>query len=379
MERRFDACVDEPQNQISKVAFFPDRIFHAQHLNAGRSARYRYKIHDVRGKADISLLHGEVYLDGVRLCNVLRIEYRGARLAEAARERGHLLGPKVIAWVALSSVGISAEARLVLHHSPWIGAYQVECWETLEPPHGKRHDYQILDQMGHRGPITCVPHFAHALAGLKASGHVDLAFREDDVLWPDGVAVGEEEVAWDNGFQRSIQVPRSQEPGSGENTLLLRSYGIDLRRGWFIRQVHDIQPVRYRNAMMQSGDAEARLTNIIEIRWILQQEFGGTIVFFHEVTIPPGAVEGTHQHAGSEELYYFVEGNGLAYMGEGDDPALTEAPLVDRSILGLGSWRCREIEVRPGSVIYTKSGGMHGVRNPYDMPLRFVAFLYHTT
>ena len=33
----------------------------------------------------------------------------------------------------------------------------------------------------------------------------------------------------------------------------------------------------------------------------------------------------------------------------------------------------------PGSVIYTKSGGVHGIRNPGSEPLKFVAFLYHTT
>ncbi len=36
--------------------------------------------------------------------------------------------------------------------------------------------------------------------------------------------------------------------------------------------------------------------------------------------------------------------------------------------------------VKPGSVIFTKSGGIHGIRNPSpDKPLRFVAFLYHTS
>ena len=33
----------------------------------------------------------------------------------------------------------------------------------------------------------------------------------------------------------------------------------------------------------------------------------------------------------------------------------------------------------PGSVIYTKSGGMHGIRNVGKSDLKFVAFLYHST
>ena len=37
------------------------------------------------------------------------------------------------------------------------------------------------------------------------------------------------------------------------------------------------------------------------------------MVFFHEVTVSPNTVEGTHQHIGSEELYYITEGAGFAY------------------------------------------------------------------
>jgi hypothetical protein len=40
-----------------------------------------------------------------------------------------------------------------------------------------------------------------------------------------------------------------------------------------------------------------------------------------------------------------------------------------------------ELPVAPGSMIFTKSGGMHGIRNPGSStgPLRFVAFLYHSS
>jgi oxalate decarboxylase/phosphoglucose isomerase-like protein (cupin superfamily) len=102
------------------------------------------------------------------------------------------------------------------------------------------------------------------------------------------------------------------------------------------------------------------------------------LVFFHEVTVPPGVVEGAHQHIGSEELYYIVEGVGVAYMGENDDPALAEAPRVERDIFGIGPRTCRQVDVEPGSVIFTKSGGIHGIENKGDKPLRFVAFLYHS-
>ena len=132
--------------------------------------------------------------------------------------------------------------------------------------------------------------------------------------------------------------------------------------------------------MMEPTNPEANNNNIIEMRWVLQREFASSVVFFHKVTIPPGAIEGTHRHIGTEELYCIVEGEGVAYMGEGDDPNNSKYPLVNRAIYGLGTSACREVPVRPGSVIYTKSGGIHGIRNPSsDKPLRFVAFLYHTS
>jgi oxalate decarboxylase/phosphoglucose isomerase-like protein (cupin superfamily) len=52
---------------------------------------------------------------------------------------------------------------------------------------------------------------------------------------------------------------------------------------------------------------------------------------------------------------------------------------VRRDIFGLGPKECRPVAVKPGSVIYTKSGGIHGIENPNAQPLRFVAFLYHST
>jgi oxalate decarboxylase/phosphoglucose isomerase-like protein (cupin superfamily) len=51
---------------------------------------------------------------------------------------------------------------------------------------------------------------------------------------------------------------------------------------------------------------------------------------------------------------------------------------VSRWIYGLGPQPCKEVPVSPGKVIFTKSGGIHGIRNPGTEPLKFVAFLYHT-
>jgi mannose-6-phosphate isomerase-like protein (cupin superfamily) len=160
---------------------------------------------------------------------------------------------------------------------------------------------------------------------------------------------------------------------------MVRNYRIDFQRGFFFGNVREMLPVRYRNAMMNAENPDRKDDNIIEMRWILQQELGGSLVFFHEVTIPPFKIEGTHQHIGSEELYYIVSGEGTAFMGLNDDPSLAHIAPVKRDIFGLEPKECRPVPVKPGSVIFTKSGGVHGIENPNAEPLVFVAFLYHST
>src|SRR6185436_13023771 len=84
-----------------KVVFYPDRVYHAAYLNATRSLRYRYNVIEVRNGFDITVLKAEVYLDGLFLSNVLRIEYRAARLTEVARERSRFLRDKVRTTIKL--------------------------------------------------------------------------------------------------------------------------------------------------------------------------------------------------------------------------------------------------------------------------------------
>ena len=90
MDPRFDEVFSDrftnPENETFKVVFYPDRIYHAQYLNATRSPRYRYNVHEVRNQLDIAVLKGQVYMDGVYLCNFLRIEYREIGRA-SCRER----------------------------------------------------------------------------------------------------------------------------------------------------------------------------------------------------------------------------------------------------------------------------------------------------
>jgi mannose-6-phosphate isomerase-like protein (cupin superfamily) len=376
MDVRFDELFDQPENEVFRIVFFPDRIYHARYLSATRSSRYRYTVSEVRSGSTLTAMKGQVFLGGEPLCNMLRLEYSAQRLLELAREHGRSLGPTLRAWTRLAGAGGAnpVESTIVLHFDAIAGAYCVELWQTLEPPSGTTHDYRVAPLMGRDAPITRVPALAARLGDMKALRQIEFAVREDDRQYPTSRPIGEPE--WDNNFARTQQVPNTQEPSSAQNTVDVKNYLLDFQRGFFFENAHDVAPVRYRNAMLNDGDPDRRDDNVIEMRWVVQRELGSDLVFFHQVTIPPHTIEGTHRHIGSEELYYIVEGEGIAYMQDGDDPANDRFPLVTRPIYGLDPRPCRELPVKAGSVIYTKSGGVHGIRNPNDEPLRFVAFLY---
>ena len=245
----------------------------------------------------------------------------------------------------------------------------------MEPPPTGSHDVKVLDMMGKEGSITSVPALKPVLKDLWSFQKVEASFRENDVDLPFGYKIND--PAWDNDYTRTHQEPRTQEPSSDQNTIKDDKYYLTFQRGWFL-QANDILPVRYRNAMMDGENPEHREDNITDMRWIIQRELGGTLVYFHQVTLAPGAFEGVHQHIGSEELYYITEGEGVAYMGDGDDPTNDRFPAVDQHIFGLGVKTVRQLSVKAGNVIFTKSGGIHGIRNPAGnaQPLKFVAFGY---
>lgn len=379
MDTRFDQIYTHPENEIFRVVFFPDRIYHARYLSATRSSRYRYNVTEVRGGPDINILKGDVYLGGSRLCGMLRIEYTGFRLVEQARERDRQLGPTVKAWVKAMPIDAAriGETTVTLHWDPVISAYTAEIWETLEAPAGSSHDHRVLALMGRDAPITRASELAPALADLGSLRQVAVAFREADRAFPTGEPLAD--AQWDNAYLRSHQVPNTAEPSSDANTVSDKNYLLNFQRGFFLPDAAAIEPVSYRNPMSDEGNADRRDDNVVQMRWLFQREMGGDLVFFHEVTVPPGAVEGTHRHIGSEELYYVVSGTGIAYMADGDDPSTADYPLVERPLFGMDPIACRELPVKQGSVIYTKSGGVHGIRNPGSEPLRFVAFLYQTT
>src|SRR5262245_22247663 len=261
MDPRFDEMFDDPFNKVFKVVFYPDRVYHAAYLNATRSSRYRYNVREVRNAFDITVLKAEMYVDGVFLGNVLRVEYRAGRLTEVARERNRFLRDRVLMQIRLLTSDPAAppagpSAMLYLHYDKWINAYQTEIWETVTLPPGKHHDFKVLDQIGRMGPITSVAAFKELLHDLKGIRRLELSFRENDVDLPFGYSIGNPQ--WDNNFIRNHQVPNTQDPSSDRNTVDDFNYLIDFQRGYFFDNIDDVPPVRYRNGMMEPENKEAR-------------------------------------------------------------------------------------------------------------------------
>ncbi len=385
MDTGFSAIQQRPENSIFSIVFFPDRIYHAPYLNATRSSRYRYYVHQVRSQVDLTLMTGYVFLDGMLFANFIRLEYRASRLTETAREKDRFLHQKLLAHVKLHHQDSfrDGEAWVKLHFDPWINGWQAEVWDTLDAPQTKTHDAKVANMMGRFGSITHLRSFGPALADVTHIRQAEIFLRENDVDEPVGYKIGNPQS--DGDYGRTYQVPKTQTPSDSGNTVSVNSYLLDFQRGWFFQNSRDIAPVRYKNAMTESNSPDYNRPgpndNTIEMRWIVQRELGSTNVYFHEVTIPPGCVEGQHQHIGSEELYYIFEGTGVAYMGDGDDPSLStpDYPLLNVNLFGLDKHNVRQVKVQPGSVIYTKSGGIHGIRNlDSNKPLRFVAFGYHS-
>lgn len=390
MDIRFEDIYNHPSASVFQVVFFPDRIYHDQYLNATRSERYRYNVQEVRTKADITVMKGEVYKDSVFYTTFVRVEYRSSRLVEAMRVKGRLQGMAVRArirfWLDGEQRDLSqpqflnnGDPVIRLYYCPWVDAFQVELWGTLECEEGDYHDIEVVTMMGKYGAITRIPQLAPRMADTKAIREVDLEFLEDDITETTGYFLPDSEVARDNFYFRNLQVPNTNNPSDNANTVQKGTYTLNFLRGFFIPDAKAITPVRYRNAMMFENNPDRRDDNILEMRWLLQDEFSSSMVFFHEVAIPPGVVEGTHQHIGSEELYFVYEGEGIAYMGANDHPGLADYPVVTRHIFGLDPKPVRELPVKKGSIIFTKSGGIHGIRNTSNTStLRFVAFLYQS-
>ena len=191
---------------------------------------------EVRGRADFIVLKTEVYLDAKFLCNALRIEYRAGRLAEQVRERGRFLGNEVLAWVELTHADPAVTAGLKryvkMFYDTYVDAYQVEIWETLEPPTTGSHSFKVLDQMGLHKPITAIPSFRYALKDIRKLTGVHVSFRETDIDRPFNYPINN--AGEDNDYFRSHQEPKKQFPNSPENTVDDRHYFVNFQRAYVV-------------------------------------------------------------------------------------------------------------------------------------------------
>jgi len=70
-----------------------------------------------------------------------------------------------------------------------------------------------------------------------------------------------------------------------------------------------------------------------------------------DVTIPPGASIGEHDHVNEIEYYIILEGEGI---------------VVDNG---------KDVKVGPGDVVATGDGASHSIRNEGKAPLRFHAVI----
>ncbi len=209
MDPRFNTIFTSPENDVFKVVFYPDRIYHAQYLNATRSPRYRYNVLEVRSEVDITLLKCEVYLDGKFLCNALRIEYRAGRLVEQVRENNRFLRDQIIADIDVlpDSNGPAVNASVKLHYDEWISAYQAEdlgdsraAPDRLARHQGARHDGQ--GRFHHDRPAR----IRSVLKDPSSFQRVEAAFRENDIDIPFGYNINN--PATDNDYTRTHQEPR---------------------------------------------------------------------------------------------------------------------------------------------------------------------------
>src|SRR4051812_21278099 len=188
MDSRFTDIQNRPENSIFSIVFYPDRIYHAPYLNATRSSRYRYYVHQVRSQVDTTLMTGYVFFDGVLFANFIRLEYRASRLTEVVREHERFLHDELLANVKLHHQDSSrdGQAWLKLHFDPWTNAYQAEVWDTLDAPLTKEHDAKVANMMGRTGSITRIRAFDRALADVGHIRQAEIFFRENDIDIPVG-------------------------------------------------------------------------------------------------------------------------------------------------------------------------------------------------
>ena len=100
---------------------------------------------------------------------------------------------------------------------------------------------------------------------------------------------------------------------------------------------------------LQGGKGEVILQNVVT-----EEELNGHATLYAKVILPPGSSIGVHQHVGNTEPYMILSGKGLFTDNDGSTA-----------------------QVEPGDVCVIKVGQSHGIANPYDEDLVFMALIYN--
>ncbi len=111
-----------------------------------------------------------------------------------------------------------------------------------------------------------------------------------------------------------------------------------------IRRLSDLVPQAGENLRGGRGRGHSQV-------FFQRGEFSTPLTAFNVLTLDPGASVGRHQHVGSEEVYWVLEGTGLA---EDDD---------------------RGVELKVGDALLTGDGHWHSIQNPGPGPLRILTVL----
>ena len=100
-----------------------------------------------------------------------------------------------------------------------------------------------------------------------------------------------------------------------------------------------------------SNNPRGGIGEIIGKQLILESEMGNNLNGIHINYLDVNSEIGYHEHHNEDEIYYILDGIGIAN---------------DNGV---------EFEISSGSVLYTKAGTGHALRNIGDKALKFLAFM----
>lgn len=97
---------------------------------------------------------------------------------------------------------------------------------------------------------------------------------------------------------------------------------------------------------MRDGKGDIEISHIVE-----KDILGKNCRLFAQITVKPGDSIGTHQHVGEQEIFYFLQGNGMVMDNE------------------------KQVEICAGDVMVTPDMDSHSVVNTGDEDLVFMALI----